>query len=1188
MRAQAVHGSAMSTDDRQPLNDAPQGSGRRMLLVLGMHRSGTSAVAGTLSHLGVDFSARLIAAAEDNPKGFFEHEDIWQLDQDILEKLGSQWDDPLPLPEGWLDSGAVREAQPQLRAILQRDFAAAPLAGIKDPRMCRLMPGWSGWLRQEGYAPLGVLVIRHPAEVVASLARRDQLPADQVAWIWLRHVLEAEAGTRGLPRVAVRYAQLLQAWRPEVARIAAALGLAWPVSADAAAPAVDAFLEPELRHGRGAAATVAVSAPLQAWLDRVHAAVTAEDGIDTHALDAVAGEIAQVDGMAAAGATVLRASRLRNLELQATLQWCDGERLGLVAGNTDLRDNLERHITELESMQRGNAWLREELDRQAASIRQMDIERGALAAELAGVYASRSWRLTRPLRGATRLARRLVHGPAPSIPAATPAAVPPEPPPVQPVDVAVATAPAPVAAPVVDGASVVDEAFARASGPRVLIVTPDILGPIRNGGIGTAFAALAQTLAETGHAVTILYTLGWHSEDGGDIERWAAHYAARGIRFLPALLERGEPLLDAPHHAWRAYRVYLWLKQHQDDYDLAYFPEWKGEAYYALQSKRMGLEFSRLRIVVVTHSSTTWADSGNYHLPQQFDDLLLEFVARRSVEMADAVVSPSRYMLEWMRQRGWRWSAPTHVVQNLMPDVQAGPEPAGTPDFAVTEWVFFGRLERRKGLLVFLEALRQMPAAVRERIQVTFLGKSVVTPQFDSIATIRERLAQWPRPLQMLTDCDRDQALAYLQQPGRVAIIASLVENSPYTVLECVLKRIPFIAADVGGIAELVHADDRERSLFKPSPAALAKSLLALDGGQYTPPRPAVSAAATRQRWLELQDELLAGIETATAATEADAPWPTISVCLVHYDRPALLDQALDSLRGQTYRHFNVVLVDDGSPSPAAHAYLDSLRDEFARRGWTLVRQANAYLGAARNTAARHADGDYLLFMDDDNIAKPDELAIFAAVARRTGADILTTVSDVFTDADNAGQPPAASRHLWVPLGNAQGLGVFRNVFGDANALVRRRAFADLGGFTEDYGLGHEDWEFFAKASIAGADLQLVPEPLFWYRVNAASMLRAGDSATDHARSVLPYWTGFPHGIGPVLAYASYLQRRPGGGAPSPLPGGMPEARGAWRRLTGIFHASDREHFRQLLRHAGLRATLARAVRYIVRPRSRH
>lgn len=1157
---------------------------RRMILVLGMHRSGTSAVAGTLAQLGVEFSEHLIEPAEDNPKGFFEHADVWPIDHRLLHELGLIWDDVLTLPEDWQQTPAVEEAQRAAHAVLRRDFAGAALAGIKDPRMCRLVPVWRRWIEQEGFAPCAVLAIRRPDEVIASLVKRDHLPVEQAAGIWLRYVIESEAATRGMPRVVVHYDRLLEDWRRQVERIEQALDLSWPQPVATVGAQIDAFLEPALRHNRGNAQTGLVGS-LRDWLDRVYAALRAES-VDVAVLDAVSREMAQADHVAQASTVTLRALRGRSLRIEGELRWLEQEHAGLAEGHAHVLENLQRHQQELAGMAEGNAWLREELDRHAqanaalqesiASLhqemavrdRQLEVEtaeRARLAGELGNVYASRSWRITRPVRFATRLARRML-GRTPDAVAAT-------------------TAVPVVVPPIADAQGALDSAFAAATGPRVLIVTPDIQGPIRNGGIGTAFAALARTLAAAGHAVTILYTLGGHSEDGLDIGHWVAQYAAQGIRFIPVWLERGEPTLDAPHHAWRAYRVYLWLKAQQQDYDLAYFPEWKGESYYALQAKRLGLDFARLRIVVVTHSSTTWAESGNYVVPQKFDDLLLEFLERRSTEMADAVISPSHYMLDWMRARGWRWAAPTHVVQNLMPDaLEPVPGALAPGAFQIVEWVFFGRLERRKGLFVFLDALERLPVELRQRIRVTFLGKAVLTPEFDSCALIAQRMAGWPQAVRVLANYDRDQALAYLQGPGRVAVIASLVENSPYTVLECVLKRIPFIAADVGGIAELIADEDRGRALFQPTPTGLAQRLLALDGAHYVPPRPAVPAEVTRDRWLDLQQTLLE--EIPAAPTLPAAPALHITVCLVHYDRPAMLAQAIDSLRRQTYAHFDVVLVDDGSPSAEAKQYLDSLQDEFAWRGWSIVRQANAYLGAARNAAARHARGEYLLFMDDDNLAKPHELAVFAQAASQSGADILTTVSDVF-ESDAGASPPTASRQLWVPLGNAAGLGVFRNVFGDANALVRKATFEALGGFTEDYGVGHEDWEFFARAVLAGVDLQLVPEPLFWYRVNATSMLRAGRSQIDHARSTRPYWEGLPGGVGPALAYASYMHRHP----PQPpavetMPAGLPGRRRRWvTAATAIFRPQLRAHMKELVSTHGWRATVVRALRYIAPPR---
>ncbi len=100
-------------------------------------------------------------------------------------------------------------------------------------------------------------------------------------------------------------------------------------------------------------------------------------------------------------------------------------------------------------------------------------------------------------------------------------------------------------------------------------------------------------------------------------------------------------------------------------------------------------------------------------------------------------------------------------------------------------------------------------------------------------------------------------------------------------------------------------------------------------------------------------------------------------------------------------------LVDDGSPDPDVRRELEEIRQEVEPRGWRVIVQENRYLGAARNHAARHATGDYLLFMDDDNLAMPHELSTLVAAALRTGADIVTTFFDGFEEDEDveAGRP---------------------------------------------------------------------------------------------------------------------------------------------------------------------------------------
>lgn len=261
---------------------------------------------------------------------------------------------------------------------------------------------------------------------------------------------------------------------------------------------------------------------------------------------------------------------------------------------------------------------------------------------------------------------------------------------------------------------------------------------------------------------------------------------------------------------------------------------------------------------------------------------------------------------------------------------------------------------------------------------------------------------------------------------------------------------------------------------------------------------------------------------------------PLVSVCLVHFNRPRLLQQALDSLRGQDYHNFEVILVDDGSTDPEALTTLQQLETEFTARGWRLLRQQNRYLGAARNTAAHMARGEYLLFMDDDNVAKPHELRTLVAVAEHSCADLLTCHLERFASQQSPLETKLATEH-WGPLGMALAVGLVENVFGDANSLIRRRVFQEVGGFTELRGVGHEDWEFFARASLKGYRLEVVPESLFYYRVQPGSMLSSSKRNANLLRSASPYLEGMPPWLRQVMLgfVAQHLALyQPSGGQP--------------------------------------------------------
>jgi glycosyltransferase involved in cell wall biosynthesis len=294
-----------------------------------------------------------------------------------------------------------------------------------------------------------------------------------------------------------------------------------------------------------------------------------------------------------------------------------------------------------------------------------------------------------------------------------------------------------------------------------------------------------------------------------------------------------------------------------------------------------------------------------------------------------------------------------------------------------------------------------------------------------------------------------------------------------------------------------------------PDAGALAASLRPAFEFGGTPASQAVSTETNERCWLDWHQSVELPEPVLQPAEENDSRLPLVSICLTHFNRPLLLRQALDSVYAQDYPNLEVILVDDGSTSADAIALLGQLEIEFEERSWTVLRQKNAYVGAARNSAARRASGKYLLFMDDDNFALAHEVSTFVKVAEHRQADVLTCQLQMFE-----GDAPPNLEHLLSKtclfLGDAATAGTIRNFFGDANALFRRDAFFQLGGFTEDFGVSHEDWEIFALAALSGLTLETIPEVLVWYRIGPDSMNRSTAKFKDFRRSLRPVENSLP------------------------------------------------------------------------------
>jgi len=221
-------------------------SGKTALVVLGMHRSGTSSVAGVLSLLGARAPRTLMRPAKDNPKGFWESEVLAELNDRLLAAGGSTWHD-------WrrFDLTDVADTLPAFRVEaadkMAAEFGDADLIVLKDPRICRLFGFWREVLENSSYRVVVVSPIRPPAEVAASLMTRNAMSRSHALRLWLRHVSDAERASRSLPRRVLAWSDFIADWREQVERIERNLGVAFDCSPEAEAR-VDDFLSAELKR----------------------------------------------------------------------------------------------------------------------------------------------------------------------------------------------------------------------------------------------------------------------------------------------------------------------------------------------------------------------------------------------------------------------------------------------------------------------------------------------------------------------------------------------------------------------------------------------------------------------------------------------------------------------------------------------------------------------------------------------------------------------------------------------------------------------------------------------------------------------------------------------------------------------------------------------------------------------------
>lgn len=222
----------------------------RVVVVLGMHRSGTSALTRGLQVLGVDLGRQLIGAIPgNNDKGFWEDAQINGFNDGLLRKLGSAWDRLNTADPDALLGHGLDEERAIAAGLLRARIQPGSVFAFKDPRTAVLLPFWQQVFDTLEVDASYVVAVRNPAEVAQSLVRRDGMETLKALLLWLAYSVAAVRYTQDNQRVFVAYSSVMQDAERQLRRIAGALRLPSPDANPAELLAyADDFLAPELRH----------------------------------------------------------------------------------------------------------------------------------------------------------------------------------------------------------------------------------------------------------------------------------------------------------------------------------------------------------------------------------------------------------------------------------------------------------------------------------------------------------------------------------------------------------------------------------------------------------------------------------------------------------------------------------------------------------------------------------------------------------------------------------------------------------------------------------------------------------------------------------------------------------------------------------------------------------------------------
>ncbi|MGB0561652.1 MAG: glycosyltransferase, partial [Spirulinaceae cyanobacterium] len=372
--------------------------------------------------------------------------------------------------------------------------------------------------------------------------------------------------------------------------------------------------------------------------------------------------------------------------------------------------------------------------------------------------------------------------------------------------------------------------------PIALLITPEFEGIFRNGGIGTYYRTLSQKLKSVGFYVILLLAQSKTAFRGQSRIASLDHIFStkEWSNVLNISVMERSLLTQYAELDWLEFERYCVLAYVQAIATLwpntklyLEFPELLGLATHTIQAKQAGLLNDNCLIAVTLHSGQEWLQEahGRYHSTSPQWLLQTAQAEQESFEQADLALFLSYFLKEKVQGYGWRTDHAQHlpycfrILDALPESITVSARGARAAQSIGSSLVFFGRLEERKGLFTFVEAVQQLPQHVIPPEQVVFLGKSeqVLCPGIGIQSTpdyIEQTLGS-QYPIHCLTDLFSQEAIALVcQLKNPIVCLTSSQENFPNAAIEMGQLPVRLVVADTGGYRETLGLINRTDEVY--------------------------------------------------------------------------------------------------------------------------------------------------------------------------------------------------------------------------------------------------------------------------------------------------------------------------------------------------------------------------------------